>query len=226
MDARARLREIEELQARLRHLENELAEEEAELNALSTGYYPAYYATAGALLGIFGAMSSLLVNVVGALLAGKNPLQLVRVYLTFPLGEQALVLSDHAKSVYAVNDGVILAMGCCLYVLTGMLLGIPFYLILTRVAANASVQFRFAVASVLAVAIWLINFYGILSWLQPLLFGGKWIVELVPWWVAAGTHLVFGWTIVLLYRLGEYSPYRRAERPSAAAPTAEASAQA
>jgi hypothetical protein len=226
MDVRARVREIEDLQARLRRLESELAEEEAELNALSTSYYPAYYATAGALLGIFGAMSSLLVNIVGALAVGKNPLQLVRVYLTFPLGEQALLLTDHAKSVYAVSDGVILAMGCCLYVLTGMVLGIPFYLALTRLTARATIVFRLVVASALALGIWLINFYGILSWLQPLVFGGNWIVELVPWWVAAGTHLVFGWTIVILYRLGEYSPYRRLVTNHGAAPAPVAPAQA
>ena len=34
--------------------------------------------------------------------------------------------------------------------------------------------------------------------LQPLLFGRHWIVDGVPWWVAAATHLVYGWTILLL----------------------------
>jgi hypothetical protein len=59
-------------------------------------------------------------------------------------------------------------------------------------------------------------FYGILSWLQPLLVEGdpgNWITSFkpvfLPWWVAAATHLVFGWTIALLYPLGEYRPYRR-----------------
>jgi len=37
----------------------------------------------------------------------------------------------------------------------------------------ASLMRRLAIASVLAIAIWLVNFYGILSWLQPLLFGGE-----------------------------------------------------
>ena len=43
--------------------------------------------------------------------------------------------------------------------------------------------------------------YAILAWLQPLLFGGRWIVDpaRLPWWVAAATHLVFGWTIAILY---------------------------
>ena len=32
---------------------------------------------------------------------------------------------------------------------------------------------RFVVVSVLALAVWLVNFYGVLSWLQPLLLGGQ-----------------------------------------------------
>jgi hypothetical protein len=46
-----------------------------------------------------------------------------------------------------------------------------------------------------------VMFYGILSWLQPMLFDGRWIVDntRLPWWVAAATHVVFGWTIALLY---------------------------
>ena len=53
-----------------------------------------------------------------------------------------------------------------------------------------------------------LNYYLILSWLQPWLFGGNWIVNLVPWWVATLTHLVFGWTMALAYPLGMYEPYR------------------
>jgi hypothetical protein len=42
-----------------------------------------------------------------------------------------------------------------------------------------------------------------LIWLQPLLFGGSWIVELVPSCVVVLIHLVFGLTMALLYPLGE-----------------------
>jgi hypothetical protein len=208
MDARTKHEELNHLKARIKRLEAELAEEDAAREALTSDYYPVYSATTGSLLGIFGAAASLLFNIVGSLAAGKNPLELVRIYLTFPLGEQALQLSDRAHAVYAVPDGVMLAMGCCLYVGTGMLLGIPINLALTRLTPRGSLYRRLLVGSVVSLCIWIINFYGILSWLQPLLFGGNWIVQLVPWWVAAATHLVFGWTIVLLYRLGEYTPYR------------------
>ncbi|MCA9210016.1 MAG: hypothetical protein KDA55_16775, partial [Planctomycetales bacterium] len=64
------------------------------------------------------------------------------------------------------------------------------------------------VGTVLGVVIWIVNFYVILSWLQPALFGGNWIVEMIPWWVGLLTHLVFGWTMALVYPLGTYSPYR------------------
>ncbi len=89
-------------------------------------------------------------NVIGAPIAGKTPLELIRVYLTFPLGEKALELSNSGQGGYAVGDGVILAIGCCLYLATGMLLGIPIYLALTRFAARGGLIVRLAVATVVS----------------------------------------------------------------------------
>ena len=43
-----------------------------------------------------------------------------------------------------MGDGVILAIGCCLYLATGMLLGIPVYLALTRFAAKGGLIIRLA----------------------------------------------------------------------------------
>ena len=62
----------------------------------------------------------------------------------------------------------------------------------------------------IATALWLVNFYGLISWLQPLLFGGSWIVDNreLPWWVALATHLVFGWTMAAIYPWGIYHPYK------------------
>jgi hypothetical protein len=95
-----------------------------------------------------------------------------------------------------------------------MLLGVPFQLVLTRWFARASFATRFLVTSGLALGLWLFNFYGLLSWLQPLLFGGRWIVEMIPWWVAALTHLVFGWAILFLQPLGVFVPYGRSRETS------------
>jgi hypothetical protein len=221
MDVQTKRQELDRLRAQAKRLEDEINREDAARGWQPSGYYTAYYATAGFMLGIFGAMASLLFNVIGAPFAGKNPLELIRIYLTFPLGAQALALAGSGPDAYAVGDGLILAIGCCLYLATGMLLGIPVYLALTRLAARGGLVRRLAVASVVSLLIWGINFYGILSWLQPLVVGGdpgNWITNpsYLPWWVAAATHLVFGWTIALLYPIGEFTPYRRVAEPKSA----------
>jgi hypothetical protein len=216
VDFSAKHQEFEALKARVAQLEAELQDVEAQKPWQPIGRYPEYYATTGFLLGSLAAGAALLVNVIGAPIAGKHPLQLVRVYLTFPLGEKALGLADPANPAQAVSDGMILAFGCCLFVATGMLLGMPLQLVLSRFNGQATVLKRLVVASALGLGLWLFNFYAVLSWLQPLLFGGNWIVNsnYLPPWVAAGTHLVFGWTMALLYPLGQFVPYQAA--PSAA----------
>lgn len=211
MSLQAKREEVEALRGRLRELEADLEVEETLVVKPPLHVYTAYDVAAGCLLGIFGAMASLLLNILGSLVAGKNALELIRVYLTFPLGENALRLADGGSGLYAVSDGVILALGCCLYLLTGMLLGIPVYLALRWFSDRSSVVQRLIVAGVGSIVIWTINFYAVLIWLQPLLFGGSWIVDgrWLPWWVAAATHLVFGATIALMYPLGRFTPYRR-----------------
>lgn len=201
--AQDKQRELDELEQRAARLKGELGAEEAAQPFQPHGYYTAYFATTGFMLGIFGAMSSLLLNIVGSSLVDKNPLQLIQVYLTFPLGDKALELSS----------GLALAVGCCLYLGTGMLLGIPVYLALTRWTAGASLAKRLIVASVVSLVIWVIMYYGILSWLQPAVVKNmspeNYIVNRVPWYVAAATHLVFGWTLAIVYPLGDFTAYRR-----------------
>lgn len=195
-------RELAELEARSNELAAELANEEPVKPFQPKGYYAAYYATTGFMLGIFGAMSSLVFNIVGSALVGQHPLELIRVYLTFPLGDKALEL----------DSGLAIAIGCCLYLGTGMLLGIPVYLALTWWTANASLAKRLLVASLVSILIWVVMYYGVLSWLQPAVVEMKpqnWIIQRVPPWVALLTHLVFGWTIAVLYPLGDFTAYRR-----------------
>ena len=207
-EKRARLAD---LQAQAARLESELAAEsfgETARDWATKGYYTAYYATAGFFLGMVAALVSLMFNVIGASYAGENPLQLIRVYLTFGLGEKAL----------HVEPGLALAMGCVLYIATGMLLGIVFHMILSRFAPRASLAGRLVWTSLIAVVVWLVNFYGLISWIQPLLFGGNWITSTdpvyLPWWVALATHLVFGWTMALIYPWGVFQPYRlQTEQP-------------
>lgn len=194
----AKLEELARLKDRIDELERELASPGSHWQA--TSYYWAYYMMTGAVLGMFGAVASLLFNIIGSLLVGQHPLRLIQVYLTFPLGEKALAPQ--------MNSGLALLIGVCLYVATGALLGVPFQVGLSRLAPGGKLTSRLIVASVLGGAIWLLNFYAILSWLQPALFGGAWIVEQIPWWVGLLTHLVFGWTMALLAPLGVYTPYR------------------
>jgi len=196
MDRDAKLADLAQLQARVTTLEAELSAAGGASNWPPKTYYTTYHLLAGMVLGLISAASSLLFNIIGAAMVGKHPLQLIRVYLTFPLGESALELSS----------GFALAAGCCLYLGTGMIGGIPFHLILSRYFDQARPAVRFTVATVLGVGVWLINFYGVLYWLQPTLIGGRWIVEQIPVWVAVATHLVFGWTMLMVDQWGRFVP--------------------
>lgn len=170
----------------------------APIRPLQQSYDPIRYANAGLWQGALAGCTSLLLNVIGSVLwpaiSGQHhhPLRLIQVFLTFPLGDAALDL----------NSGLLLAIGCLMYLATGMIYGMLFVLALSYFLPNAGIGGRLVACSVLAIAVWLVNFYGVLSWLQPLAFGGRWINDLVPWWVAGLTHLFFGWTIALIYPLG------------------------
>ncbi len=201
--------EFEALQRRVAELEQELAVAQIDDSwRTRAGFYPAYAATTGFLLGGIAATVALCVNIAGAASVGRHPLELIRVYLTFPLGEQALALTSDPRGPTAIDDRMILLLGICLYLGTGMLIGSVFQLILSAYTRGQSLVRRLLCASLTALAVWLVNFYGILIWLQPLVCGGNWIVnpQYHPIWVAAGTHLVFGWTMGLLSPLGDFSP--------------------
>jgi hypothetical protein len=210
VDAR-KAQEIEELRSRLQNLEAEARGEQITTSWPPREFYAAYYATTGFILGMFGAAMSLLVNVIGAPIAGKSPLELIRVYLTFPLGEKALRLASDAQQVSVIGDGVIMAIGCCLYLGTGMVLGVPFFVSLVWLTEGKSTAYRLLIATILAAGLWFVNFWCILSWLQPLLFGGRWITDpaVLPVWVGLVTHLVFGWTLALLYPWGKFQAYQQ-----------------
>ena len=206
-DIEAKKQRLQELHAEVARLEQEVSGDSGASPDVwepgATGYYGMYHATSGLLLGIVGAIASLILNVIGSLVVGHHPLRLIQVYLTFPLGERAL--SDDFET------GMALAVGCCLYIGTGMLLGIPFQMAIARFIPDANFLKRLGFATVLGILIWAINFHGILSWLQPLLFGGNWLVdpEILPTWVGVATHLVFAWTMAIIYPWGKHQHYRR-----------------
>ena len=158
------------------------------------GYNALSHVKSGALFGAIAGCTSLLTNIIGSVLwpafSGheQHPLRIIQVYLTFPLGEHALQL----------NSGVLLALGCVLYLVTGMLYGMVFEIAISYLLPHSNLPARLMACTLLALCVWAFNFYAVLVWLQPLLLGGRWVIDLVPWWVAAATHLVFGWTIALL----------------------------
>jgi len=208
--AETKRQELAQLQQRVAELQDEL-QEVSRPRWQAKDFYAAYYATSGFMLGIFGAATSLLVNIIGATFVYGDPLRLIRVYLTFPLGAGALPEGLRPEGVAAhaaLSSDMTLAVGCCLYLAYGMLIGVPFFVLLGRYTEDSTWAKRMMVASVLGLAVWVINFYGILIWLQPLLFGGPWIVDNVPIWVAIVTHLVYGWTLAAVYPLGKYRPYQ------------------
>lgn len=205
MDRDEKLEEIRSLQARIEELEREVRQISPVEVWTPPQYYAAYELMGGMVLGLIGAGASLLFNILWAPAFGKHPLELIRVYLTFPLGERALTQ----------ESGFVLSAGVCLYLLTGMIGGIPIHLILGRWFGKASGLVRFIVATILGLGVWLVNFYGVLSWLQPMLIGGRWIVDLVPWYVAASTHLVFAWTMLAVNRWGVFVPYETRTRADA-----------
>ncbi|MEZ6041491.1 MAG: hypothetical protein R3C20_13375 [Planctomycetaceae bacterium] len=137
---------LEEKRQTLESLRQQMASLEAELGGASVGsewnpeqFYTGFYVTVGFLLGGVAAMMSLLFNVIGSTIAGKHSLEIIRVYLTFPLGEQALKLQTAEGSAYVIDDGVILALGCCLYIGTGMVLGTVFHWGIARFALTRNV---------------------------------------------------------------------------------------
>lgn len=203
--------ELQDLRQRIEVLESEVSRVTATDQWDLDRFYGTFYGTVGFVYGGIAAMVSLLFNVIGASLVGKHPLEIIRVYLTFPLGEKALALSSEQGGGMVIDDGVILAVGCCLYIGTGMVLGILFHWVICRFALKSGVIVRLIWGTVLAAVVWAVNFYGILSWLQPALFDGNWITsgKYFEWWVALATHLVFGWTMALMAPLGAFQLYRR-----------------
>ena len=121
---------LDELRQQVAELEAELEPSQSDyLDKIRAEFYATYLAWSGAVLGMFGAAASLLFNVIGSLAVGQHPLRLIQIYLTFPLGESALDES--------VDSGIVMAVGCCLYILTGMVLAIPLHLTLARFMPDA-----------------------------------------------------------------------------------------
>ena len=198
MDPETRRRLISEHLEAIRRLESAPATAE-ETGWPPKGYYLLWHIVIGMTLGGVGALVSLGASMIGAPLFGEQPLRLIRVYLTFPMGEAALT----------AEAGSVLFIGCMLYLATGALFGVAFHLAMSLYLRDASRGRKFAAATAVGLGLWIFNYYLVLSWLQPMLLGGNWIVRMVPIGVAALTHLCFVWTMVAGEFWGRFEPYGR-----------------
>lgn len=200
MDSTTRRRKIDEHLEAIRTLEVEAATDTTASHWPPSGFYFVWHLGTGLLLGALAATVSLLANALAAPIFGQRSLELIRVYLTFPMGEKALDL----------DSGTVLFIGCLLYLVTGAVYGVVIHLVLTVYFGEADNRKRFLVATGVGLGLWVLNFYLILSWLQPMLLGGNWIVRLVPPWVGALTHLAFAWTVAAAEMLGwgRFEAYR------------------
>jgi hypothetical protein len=187
-------RDLERLYSEVSRIETALEDPGAQPEGFPSRVVIIYHLLAGLLVGFVGAAGSLLFHVVGSLLISQHPLEIVRVYLTFPFGEQALRL----------HTGPLLATGVVLYLATGAVYGILFHAVLAGLFGRAPGVWRLLVVSGLGMMVWLVNYYLLMSWIQPLVTGGRSILDLVPVWLAATTHLIYAWTVVLVENRGRF----------------------
>jgi hypothetical protein len=178
----------------LDRLRDEVARIEAQVSGAAAIEVPArllllYNLVAGLSAGCVAAAGSLLFNIVGALVVNQHPLEIIRVYLTIPIGERAL----------ALQTGPWLAAGVCLYLAIGAVYGIPFRLVLAGPFSQAPTIWRLLAATIMGLVLWVLDHYLILGLLQPLT-GEPHLHDLRPAWLAALTHVVFAWTILLFER--------------------------
>lgn len=168
------------------------------------GFYTMYHLMAGITLGGIAAAVSLLWNVLGAtlMLPDEHPLHIIKVYLTFGLGGDALNLEP------GTNRGLLLFAGSFLYLATGALFGIILQFILQGLFGRTGMVVRGVICAAFGAGLWAVNFLVILPWLQPLAFGGNWIADETPWFVGLSTHLVFSMSYFLFSSWGRFDPSR------------------
>jgi hypothetical protein len=142
--------------------------------------------TVGSVAGFLGAIASLICNIAGAFVLGVEPLRLLRIYATILEGRRALDISRDYFFIAAFT----------LNNVTGILFGTIFALGARKFCAG--LQSYILAGAGYGIAIWLVNFYGILSWLQPLLHGSAFILTEIPIAVAVLTHVSYGLTVALV----------------------------
>jgi hypothetical protein len=198
-----------DIEARLASHRQAIRELEAELRSTPAiawpppGFYLTFYVVSGLVLGILGSLTSFIFHVVGSLMVNQDPLRFLRVYGTVFLGAKALTTDelDFFMLVAVVHFSI------------GAAGGAVFHVLVNRWVPDRPIL-QVILGGVYGLFMWVVNFYGILIWLQPRLVGEAYVLELMPAWVAALTHVIYGLTLGVLQPLGRFVPYRGAESPA------------
>jgi hypothetical protein len=199
------LSEIERHRSALVALESQL-DEPTSAHWPPVGFYLTFYIVAGTTIGILGSLASFIFHVVGSLIVNQDPLKFLRVYGTVFLGARALTTDD-------LNFFMLVAV---VHFSIGAIAGAVFHVLVNRFVPNRT-GLQIALGAVYGLAMWIVNFYGVLWWLQPRLVGEAYVLELMPAWIAALTHVIYGLTLGLLQPLGRFVPYRPVSAPASAA---------
>jgi GAF domain-containing protein len=178
------LQEIERHRRSITELEARLSGE----IRVPTGFYLTFYILAGMVLGVMGGLTSFIFNMVGSLIIAQDPMAILRAFGTFFIGADALTTLN-------LNFLILVLL---VYLSGGAVAGAAFQVMVSRYFADRPLVYKILLAGAYGLGLWIINFYGIISWLQPLLVGKAYILEMMPFWVAASTNLVFGLTLGLL----------------------------
>jgi len=178
------LKEIERHRRSITELEVKLSGEAK----VPTGFYLTFYIVAGMVLGVMGGLTSFIFNIVGSLIVAQDPMVILRAFGTFFIGADALT----------THNPNFLILVLLVYLSGGGVAGAAFQVIVSRYFTDRPIVYKILLAGAYGLGLWIINFYGIISWLQPLLVGKAFILEMMPFWVAASTNVVFGLTLGLL----------------------------
>jgi hypothetical protein len=198
MNREEALRAIEQHRAAIIDLEAQL-QEPVTRGWPPVGFYLTFYIVAGATIGILGSVTSFAFNVVGSLLVKQDPLLFLRVYGTVFLGPKALTTDD-------LNFFMLVAV---VHFSVGASAGAVFQVFISRFVPDRPLL-QIVLGGLYGVLMWVVNFYLIISWLQPGLVGEAYVLKLMPAWIALLTHLVYGLTLGILQPLGRFVPYRPA----------------
>ncbi len=194
------LGEIEQHRAAILALEARLVEAPAAAPWPPAGFYLTFYVVAGTMIGILGSLVSFLFHVVGSVLVNQDPLRFLRVYGTVFLGARALTTED-------LNFFMLVAV---VHFSVGALAGAVFHVLVNWLVPGRTAT-QIALGAAYGLLMWIVNFYVVIAWLQPRLVGEAYVLELMPAWIAALTHVIYGVTLGVLQPLGRFVPYRPAD---------------